>query len=208
MTTSPFTIHSNNPLENVLTLEDQYYREGYDLGLADGSHTGKLEGRATGLETGFEKFKQMGMLAGKTSVWAGRLARMDSATRTTSPAIPTTIDDDPKVLITHKKHGSKRSGSHRVRNHIETLHALSDAQTLSTVNDEDACTAFEDRLKRAMAKARVVENIMGDGRTLREKEKEKEKGEEKKEGHNFLGKTGDGRMKHTEGIKNVALREW
>lgn len=215
---------NNNPLDNILTLEDQYYREGYDLGLTDGSHAGKLEGRATGLETGFEKFKQMGMLAGKTAVWAGRLARMDSATTTTiittssrttpvttvvavpsksTPAVPASavpeaaIHDDSKAPHAHSNHENQRSSLHRLRNHIATLHALSDAQTLSTVNDEDACTAFDDRLKRATAKARVVESIMGDGKVLKEEEEEKSP-----------EKTGNDGTKHTERKKNLALREW
>lgn len=139
----------NNPLDGVFTLEDQYYQEGYQLGLADGSHAGKLEGRATGLETGFEKFKQMGMLAGKSTVWAGR-----------------TGTKDLKQSL-EKELECESESARRLRKHIATLRALTDAETISTVNDEDACTAFDDRMKRATAKARVVGSIIGDEKALR-----------------------------------------
>ena len=148
MTTyAPFA--ENNPLDGVFTLEDQYYQEGYQLGLADGSHAGKLEGRATGLETGFEKFTQMGMLAGKATVWAGR-----------------TGTKDLKQSL-EKELECESESARRLRKHIATLRALTDAETISTVNDEDACTAFDDRMKRATAKARVVGSIIGDEKALR-----------------------------------------
>ena len=102
-------------------------------------------------------------------------------------------DDDSNVPIAQKKHDSQSSSSHRLRNHVATLHALSDAQTLSTVNDEDACTAFDDRLKRATAKARVVGNIMGDGKALKEE---------------WLEGNGSDGVKYTEGKKIVDVREW
>ena len=162
MTTS-HSLADSNPLDGVFTLEDQYYQEGYQLGLTDGSHAGKLEGRATGLETGFEKFKQMGMLAGKTAVWAGRVGVKD-------------VTRNLEAKSESDSEGESES-ARRLRKHITTLHALTDTETTSTVNDEDACTAFDDRLKRAMAKARVVGSIMGDDKVLKEEVVDSGKGD-------------------------------
>src|SRR5882762_2032425 len=65
----------DDPFESVLDLEETYYQEGYDLGVADGSRAGQIEGRVFGIEKGFEKFAAMGMLHGRAAVWASRLPR-------------------------------------------------------------------------------------------------------------------------------------
>ena len=160
-------------LDAVLSLEDRYYRQGFAQGHAEGSYAGKLEGRATGLETGFDKFTKFGMLAGKGAVWAGRVSAR-SQTGEGSPSLEDLSLED--VAASKSKSKSKIGISHenesmlRLLRKIETLRALTDAETLSTVNDENACTDFEDRLKRATAKARLIENVIGDKGALKEKE--------------------------------------
>ena len=61
-----------DPLDALLSLEEQYYAEGYTLGLADGNRSGRAQGRALGLEKGFEKFAEMGRMNGKAALWQGR----------------------------------------------------------------------------------------------------------------------------------------
>lgn len=65
--------------DSILHLEDDFYREGYALGEADGAPAGRLEGRAFGLEKGFEKYAEMGRLHGKAVIWASRLQRQRRA---------------------------------------------------------------------------------------------------------------------------------
>jgi hypothetical protein len=50
----------------------------------------------------------------------------------------------------------------RLKKHIQMLHALTDPLTFSTLNTEDAVADFDDRFKRAGAKAKIVERIVGE----------------------------------------------
>ncbi|KAF2002626.1 hypothetical protein P154DRAFT_520750 [Amniculicola lignicola CBS 123094] len=50
----------------------------------------------------------------------------------------------------------------RLQKHISTLHALSDPPTFSTSNTEDSVADFDDRFKRAGAKVKVIERIVGE----------------------------------------------
>lgn len=51
---------------------------------------------------------------------------------------------------------------------MSTLHALSEPASLSTQNDEDAVSEFNDRLKRAQAKAKMVEKMVSEGQDVGE----------------------------------------
>ncbi|KAL1628047.1 hypothetical protein SLS56_006088 [Neofusicoccum ribis] len=149
-----------DPFDTVLSLEDEYYAEGHALGVKDGSRAGRIEGRVFGLEKGFEKFVAMGALHAKAAVWAARLpayqqqgdaqkskASADTETGTALPALP----ENP-----------------RLAKHVATLHALSEPASLSTQNDEDAVSEFDDRLKRAQAKVKVIEKLVNEGQDVSE----------------------------------------
>ncbi|KAF7194700.1 LTO1 family protein [Pseudocercospora fuligena] len=133
--------------EDALNLEDQYYREGYDLGVADGSKSGRIEGRVFGLEKGFEKFIEMGKLSGKAAIWEARLL-------------------DVKTADAEKKQGEvlmpKLGSNERLRKHIERLATLTNPDGVSTENSEDAVSEFDDRLKDAKAKATLISRIIGE----------------------------------------------
>ncbi|KAK4610266.1 hypothetical protein CLAFUW4_13820 [Fulvia fulva] len=136
---------------HVLHLEDQYYREGYHLGVADGSRSGRIEGRTFGLEKGFEKFVEMGKLHGKAVLWEARL--------------PATISSDTPATAngtTNLPPLQAPSGNARLRKHVERLAALSDPNDLSTENNEDAVSDFDDRLKDAKAKATLISRMAGE----------------------------------------------
>ena len=130
---------------DVLNLEDQYYQEGYDLGVTDGSKSGRIEGRLFGLQKGFEKFLEMGKLSGRAAVWEARLPF--------SNTIPTS---SPESRV------PELSANERLRKHVERLAALSDPNDLSTKNNEDDVSEFDDRLKDAKAKATLISRIVGE----------------------------------------------
>ena len=46
--------------------------------------------------------------------------------------------------------------------HIKTLHALAESESLSTENTEEAVADFDDRCKRAHAKAKIIERMAGE----------------------------------------------
>lgn len=161
-----------DPFDSLLSLEDQYYNEGYEQGVADGSRAGRIEGRIFGLEKGFEKFVSMGKLHGRAAIWHARLStekelgkNVEHATKATTEAeneahekIDGTLNESSPgdtLLLPLPK-------SQRLQRHIDTLSALSEPVTFSTQNDEDSVADFDDRLKRAEAKARLIVNMMGE----------------------------------------------
>lgn len=134
----------HDPFDTLFNLEDQYYSEGYNLGVADGSQAGRVEGRVFGLEKGFEKFAAMGALAGRCAVWEARLP-----TETEAQTNHAQLKSLPKNA--------------RLAKHLQTLYALTEAESLSTENNEDSVSDFDDRFKRAEGKVKVVEKLIGEG---------------------------------------------
>lgn len=137
---------ASDPFDDLLGLEEQYFADGHALGVQDGSKAGRIEGRIFGLEKGFEKYLVMGELAGQCSIWR---ARLHQNTRNTQNA-------DNSEIARVKPIAS----SDRLTKHIETLSALVDAETLSHQNTEDDVAEFDERLKLAQGKARVIANIV------------------------------------------------
>ncbi|EME83760.1 uncharacterized protein MYCFIDRAFT_122472, partial [Pseudocercospora fijiensis CIRAD86] len=134
--------------EDVLNLEDQYYREGYDFGVADGSKSGRIEGRVFGLEKGFEKFLEMGKLSGKAAVWEARL--------------PDVINKSERKMAQSQAIMPQLGSNERLRKHVERLATLTNPDGVSTENSEDAVSEFDDRLKDAKAKATLISKIAGE----------------------------------------------
>ncbi|MCJ1361557.1 hypothetical protein MMC16_000657 [Acarospora aff. strigata] len=171
-----------DPFDSVLNLEDQFYDDGYQLGVADGSRAGRIEGRVFGLEKGFEKYLAMGILHGRAAVWAGRLPniRERQATKTQSPRPAdepqpnmSNLEDqsilrkseDRQDSATEKTPGSSLPtvpDNPRLEKHVQTLYALVEAASLSTENTEDAVSDFDDRFKRGSAKAKIIERLVGE----------------------------------------------
>lgn len=134
-----------DPFEDVLYLEDHYYLEGYQQGATDGNRAGQIEGRTLGLETGFKKFFESGRLYGRTVVWANRLGNpQDHAYQCISRHLP------------------PLSSNARLQKHVRTLYALVEPGTLSVRNMDEAVTDFDNRMKRASGKARIVEKATGE----------------------------------------------
>lgn len=132
--------------DGALSLEENLYTEGYERGVADGERAGKLEGRSVGMGKGFEKFVESGRLYGRSVVWANRLA----------PAAPSTGPGDAGTggLAPLPQNA-------RLAKNVETVHALMEPGTLSTENSDEAVQDFDDRLRRAQGKVRVVERVIG-----------------------------------------------
>lgn len=148
---------STDPFDDILNLEDNFYSEGYAKGMADGARAGRVEGRSFGIEKGFEKFVEAGRLYGKAVVWANRLPQQRQPTRsTTAESGNSTTTTSSCSLPTLDKSGQ------RLEKNILTLHALVERDTLSTENSDDAVNDFDDRVKRAQGKARVIERNLGE----------------------------------------------
>lgn len=149
---------TNDPFDDLLNLEDEFYSEGYEQGMADGDRAGRIEGRAFGIEKGFEKFIEAGRLHGKSVVWANRLpqARQQPPAAGAAPSATSSPSEGQQALP------ALSSGGARLEKNIVTLHALVEPDTLSTDNTDDAVNDFDDRVKRAQGKARVIERHVGE----------------------------------------------
>lgn len=152
---------SSDPFDDVLNLEERFYSEGYKQGVADGDRAGRVEGRSFGIEKGFEKFAEAGRLHGKAVVWANRLAPSPPRSlQTTGDATMATFAEGETRI--DKKLPGLHNGGARLEKNVVTLHALVEPETLSTENTDEAVNDFDDRVKRAQGKARVIERQIGE----------------------------------------------
>lgn len=205
-----------DPFDSLFSLEETFYKEGYELGLADGKRAGLIEGRLTGLERGFEKFTQMGRLHGKCVIWAGRLPNSNNRRiGCFSPSDQTSgggeeraymvtgedeeekgekeskenTNDDLAIEREQKQNSTLPPSSNpkhhptsspptppplllstnndrnnlRLTKHILTLYALVEPASLSIQNTEEAVSDFDDRLRRAEGRVKIIERITGEG---------------------------------------------
>ncbi|KAF2441776.1 hypothetical protein P171DRAFT_79106 [Karstenula rhodostoma CBS 690.94] len=147
---------NTDPFDSVLTLEDDLYTTAYAQGAADGSRAGRIEGRIFGLEKGFEKFTALGQLHGRAAVWGARLPATRPSPKTSDPSVEKESEAAEQPAL------KGLGGNERLRKHIQMLHGLTDPLTFSTLNTEEAVADFDDRFKRAGAKAKIIERIVGE----------------------------------------------
>lgn len=188
-----------DPFDSLLTLEDTFYSDAYALGVSDGAQAGRIEGRIFGLEKGFEKFAELGELHGRSVVWASRLLQgQDSQatqehppdpnpTNSTTPTIAAPLFRLPPFPI---------APTPRLNTNTLLLHALTDPSTFDTSNNETAVADFDDRFRRAGAKCKVIERMVGEaqqGSVIGEREGGNEEKEKEKEDEGQGAAKGRGR---------------
>ncbi|KAI8953214.1 DUF1715-domain-containing protein [Xylaria longipes] len=167
---------SHDPFDDLLNLEEEYYREGYEEGLRDGAESGRVEGYSLGLRKGFEKFVEAGRLQSKAVVWANRIPKyqqrrqqqgssvskkqeQEGADKVAEEAGSEIAKNDPRLPPIHS--------NPRLEKNIETLYGLVEPGTLSTDNDDEAVNDFDSRMKGAHGKLRIIERAVGEGTTSR-----------------------------------------
>lgn len=175
-------MESNNLLDSLLDLEEDFYKEGHDLGAADGAHAGYTEGSMFAVEKGFEKFVEIGRLYGKALVWAQRLADSKEKSSTddyTSSRMETTgASGASEASTTTTGAGGKDldislepsvcgemvtfPSSARLAKNLDILLELVDPASLAMANTEDAVTDVDERLKGAMIKAKLIQRALGE----------------------------------------------
>ena len=127
--------------------ERVFYNDGFAEGSRDGVLGGKAEGRSMGLKTGFEKFVEAGRLAGRSVVWASQQKQKQQEKQQQTPTrLPSSQLETLPPL----------PAGNRLARNVEAVYALVDPATLSTENTDDSVDDFDDRLKRAQGKMRVV----------------------------------------------------
>jgi hypothetical protein len=156
----------SDPFDDLLGLEDRFYNEGFQLGTTDGAKAGRIEGRIFGLEKGFEKYAEMGRLHGKSLVWAGRPLK-NHTPATEASRIPAGANIDEAASSLNKDSSSTVTlpplpSNPRLEKHIKILYALTEPVSLPTVNSENAVSDFDDRLKRAKGRVKIIEKLVGE----------------------------------------------
>jgi hypothetical protein len=160
--------------DSLLTLEDDFYTQGYEQGHADGLVAGRSEGRQLGLERGFQKFVESGRLQGRAIVWANRLRLgMGSNKPAAAAAVNTAKSDSEGGGGRSSDCGSGSDGvgkrglpplpyNARLEKHVAALYALAETESLSTENTDEAVNDFDDRLRRALGRAKIIERMLGE----------------------------------------------
>lgn len=150
-----------DPFDDVLNLEDQFYEEGYQEGVADGTQAGRIEGRSVGLGKGFDKFFESGRLYGKALVWANRLPESHSSTNEPANETSKSTKDSETPPTTSCKLPPLPSNP-RLEKNITSILALVEPDTLSTANTDEAVSDFDDRVKQAQGKVKIVDRTVGE----------------------------------------------
>ena len=153
--------------DSLLDLEDQYYQEGYDVGVKDGTQAGLLEGRLFGLEKGFEKYLAMGRLHGRSVLWAGMLPRSRRGKSSNGDVSQLANAGGTQKCPQHNMLPAPDNlpttqSNTRLERHIRILYALTEPSSLSKENNEDSVSDFDDRFKRADGKVKVIEKLLGE----------------------------------------------
>src|SRR5258708_5428980 len=121
----------SNTFDEILGLEEQFYNDGLQQGLADGIKAGQIEGRTFGLEKGFEKYVESGRLYGKSLVWANRMPpSQDSLVakdrQQTGPVSNAASNaDGEKKTLYHVLPSLPQN--RRLSKHMKVLHALTES---------------------------------------------------------------------------------
>lgn len=148
----------DDPFGDLLNLEDQFYQDGYKQGQADGDRAGRIEGRSLGLEKGYQKFLESGRLHGKAIVWANRLPGLAGR----SPSESQQQEEDSSAGKTQQPSLLPLPNNARLKKNVTALFALTEPDSLSTDNTDESVSDFDDRLKRAEGKAKVIEKMLGE----------------------------------------------
>ena len=156
----------SNLLDSLLDIEEEFYKEGYDLGVADGAHAGYTEGSVFAVEKGFEKFVEMGRLYGKSLVWAQRLSDSKKGPEQSlgTPVVTETTATDALSLDPSISKELPRLPPHsaRLARNLQTLMELVDPASLDMSNTEEAVNDVDERLKGAAVKAKLIQRAMGE----------------------------------------------
>jgi len=159
-----------DPFDELLEIENDYYKEGYDAGVTDSTYAGLVEGKVFGIEKGYEKALELGRHRGRALVWQHRLRVPTSddgvhQVVTSSPsAVPpaSTLSDAETVRQVESLILPRLPTNARLQKHVEALLVAADPITAAKDNSDDAVTDFDERIAKAGAKAKVIANIIGE----------------------------------------------
>ncbi|KAL7623293.1 hypothetical protein AAE478_006974 [Parahypoxylon ruwenzoriense] len=171
--------------DDVLNLEEQYYKEGYEQGYSDGAEAGRIEGRSVGLKKGFEKFLEAGRLQGRAIVWANRIpgnlpkqqqqqqlgpgssqqgpSQQESPSSSNINSKDQDKEDNPPSAPGPCRLPPLSSSNPRLEKNVNMLYGMVEPGTLSTTNDDESVNDFDSRIKGAQSRVKMIERAVGEG---------------------------------------------
>ena len=150
-------------LGDLLDLEEGFYKEGFEAGIADSEYAGTLEGKLFGIEKGYDKALELGKLHGRALVWQRR--QQDAVTKSSESSAAVGLEKPPSnpgdlhVAFSSMTSLPKTS---RLEKNIESLILLSDPKNLPTDNSDESVSQMEDAIVKSKAKAKMIAIAAGE----------------------------------------------
>jgi hypothetical protein len=124
------------------------HASGFTIGVEDGKKVGVIEGRALGLSNGLTKQLQLGRIRGKALIWQARLELSKSQPEGSQQQDK--LQRIPLAILP------------RLERHIQYVMALTDSSTMDLKNEEASLDGCEEKLKKAKARATLIERMLGE----------------------------------------------
>ncbi|KEF56719.1 uncharacterized protein A1O9_06909 [Exophiala aquamarina CBS 119918] len=160
---------ASDPFDELLDIENNYYKEGYDAGVVDSTYAGLVEGKVFGVEKGYEKALELGKHRGRALVWQRRLGLSNASgealreVTTSSAGTPTASTLSDAAMMRQVCQTLPRlSTNARLQRHVEALSIAADPASVAKDNSDEAVTEFDERIAKARAKAKVIATIVGE----------------------------------------------
>ncbi len=147
---------STDPFDDLLELENGFYKEGDEAGVADSAYAGLIEGKVFGIEKGFEKALELGRLQGRAMVWSERLSKVQN----NSSERP--VSQDGSSMNPLQRDLPALPENARLRKHIESLLSLTNPDTMPKDNSDVSVAEFDDRITKSKAKAKMISTMVGE----------------------------------------------
>lgn len=160
---------ASDPFDELLDIENDYYKEGYDAGVTDSTYAGLVEGKVFGIEKGYEKAVELGKHRGRALVWQHRLGLSNPSDKvhqevtasSSGNSSASTLSDADMMrhlgqILPHLPTNA------RLQRHVEVLSVAADPTSVAKDNSDEAVTDFDERIAKASAKAKVIANIIGE----------------------------------------------
>ena len=157
---------STDPFDELLELENDFYKEGYEAGVADSTHAGLIEGKLFGIEKGYEKALEIGKAQGRGLVWQQRL-ESDSTSSRVNVSLGKEQNGAPAL---HPESGlssimttlSPLPNNGRLKKHVDLLMSLTDPATIPIDNSDEAVSEVDERITKIRARLKMISNMVGE----------------------------------------------
>ena len=158
-TTTSRPAQEPDPFDTLLTLENDFYREGYEAGVTDSAHAGLIEGKIFGIEKGFEKALEIGRARGRAIVW---LARLNGGGETTNGDVLTVDGGEVRDVSGVMSGLPSLQENARLRKHVDVLLSLTDPTNLPKDNSDESVGEVDERITKIRARLKMISNMIGE----------------------------------------------